>query len=161
MNRRECHSQVTGGFAAPLMGPRLQGDISIDGAGAVSNSDGGGRSDRWPPVRLTAILLLTLVSACVGCDDEEMRLGRELYRQRCAECHEGDQILGPALTGKILSFYRTPETLLQYVSTAMPYDAPGTLSTEQYGAVVGYLIEAKGAEMPALTRSSAPAGDRP
>ncbi len=74
--------------------------------------------------------------------------GKQVYAQNCAACH-GDQLQGktaPAIAGT--AFLRKSELLdwsvadmRTIVVTQMPRDNPGSLSPEQYAAVLAYLLD--------------------
>ncbi len=70
--------------------------------------------------------------------------GRTIFNVNCAACHgaSGQGITGPALIGpnQSLNKYRTAQGLLDYIDTAMPLNAPGSLSSQQYLDVVVYLL---------------------
>jgi mono/diheme cytochrome c family protein len=73
--------------------------------------------------------------------------GKQVYAQNCAACH-GDQLQGktaPAIAGT--AFLRKAELLdwsvadmRTIVVTQMPRDNPGSLSPDQYAAVLAYLL---------------------
>jgi DMSO/TMAO reductase YedYZ molybdopterin-dependent catalytic subunit/mono/diheme cytochrome c family protein len=74
--------------------------------------------------------------------------GGDVYAQACASCH-GDAGEGrgrfPKLIGQGSNVPAyTPEQLYNYVKGAMPPNAPGSLSDEQYLAVTEYLRRANG-----------------
>lgn len=71
--------------------------------------------------------------------------GKEVYTVWCSACHgdQGQGIVGPALIGPRASpakFGRTASDLYGYIRMAMPQNAPGSLSTEQYLQVTSYLL---------------------
>jgi mono/diheme cytochrome c family protein len=70
--------------------------------------------------------------------------GQPVYTRSCAKCHgdSGQGTLAPAIMGSkaSLSQYNTGQGLLQFISTVMPADAPGTLSKTEYLQVVAYLL---------------------
>ncbi len=69
--------------------------------------------------------------------------GTNIFVTRCARCHgmKGEGGSAPALTGTQaqLGKYKTFQGLLNYMSTAMPGNAPGTLSTLEYQQVFSYV----------------------
>lgn len=70
--------------------------------------------------------------------------GKTVYTASCAKCHgdRGQGVTAPAVigTGAGLQKYNTAQGLLQFISAAMPMDAPGSLSQQQYSQVLGYLL---------------------
>jgi cytochrome c len=80
--------------------------------------------------------------------------GREVFAARCAKCHgpkaEGD--VGPTLVGgqgtlatrkplkTVGSFWSHATSVWNYVSRAMPFNEPGSLSHKQVYAVVAYVL---------------------
>ncbi|MDP3879822.1 MAG: c-type cytochrome [Dehalococcoidales bacterium] len=69
--------------------------------------------------------------------------GRTVFVNNCARCHgaRGQGAFGPTLVGDgVLDKYENAQALFDMVSVAMPYDAPGTLSREQYLQVISFLI---------------------
>ncbi|MDN5870191.1 MAG: cytochrome c [Nitrococcus sp.] len=74
--------------------------------------------------------------------------GQKVFRRHCAQCHgnQGGGYIGPAVIGvdAELASYHTAQGLLQYVSTAMPQTAPGSLDERQYLQVVAYLLVQNG-----------------
>jgi cytochrome c len=80
--------------------------------------------------------------------------GRMVYERRCAECHgqrgEGSEQAplvggqGSLATPKPLktvgSYWPYATTLWDYTNRAMPYDLPGTLTTDQVYAVTAYVL---------------------
>ena len=85
--------------------------------------------------------------------------GAKIYAKRCAACHGQNGEGGPfdALVGRIsgdaFPFGREPgatktignywpyaTTVFDYINRAMPYDAPGSLQTDEVYALVAYLL---------------------
>lgn len=70
------------------------------------------------------------------------------YNSHCAECHRPDLTgpLGPALTGN--AFMKkgghNVNYLKAYVHSSMPLNAPGSLTAEQYTAVIDYILAKNG-----------------
>lgn len=70
--------------------------------------------------------------------------GNTVFASRCARCH-GDSSQGlraPAVIGANaqLAKYNTAQGLLGFVSTAMPMNAPGSLSPLEYQQVLAFLL---------------------
>lgn len=70
--------------------------------------------------------------------------GKTVFADNCARCHgdQGQGVTGPALIGPSASYGRfsNAEQLLNYISTAMPMDHPGSLTPQQYLQVTAYLL---------------------
>ena len=85
--------------------------------------------------------------------------GERLYKQQCASCHGSDGTGGSfdQLVGRLAddafpfgsdqnavktigNYWPYATTLFDYINRAMPYDAPGSLSSEQVYALVAYLL---------------------
>ena len=74
----------------------------------------------------------------------ERELAAEFYQMRCAVCHELEGGIGSPLSPRVLASYGTAQLLFNYVRLAMPYDAPRTLSDEEYWLAVGHLLRSRG-----------------
>lgn len=80
--------------------------------------------------------------------------GAALYKGACAMCH-GDNLMGsfevPALIGRFAAHWSNGSigALFEYVSSAMPQMAPGSLAPEDNARIVAFLLKANG--MPAGT----------
>jgi S-disulfanyl-L-cysteine oxidoreductase SoxD len=91
--------------------------------------------------------------------------GKAVYGQNCAACHgaHGEGGIGDRLVGgqgtltsdhpvkTIGSYWPYATTLLDYVRRAMPYQAPGSLSIDDYYAVTAYLLDQNGIHPPGGT----------
>ena len=74
----------------------------------------------------------------------ESELAAEFYQMRCAACHELEGGIGSPLGARVLASYGTAQLLFNYVRLAMPYQAPRTLSNEEYWLTVGHLLRSRG-----------------
>ena len=95
------------------------------------------------------VALLTAIAVIVPRRTPERgALGRELaaefYQMRCAVCHELEGGIGSPLSPRVLASYGTAQLLFNYVRLAMPYEAPRTLSNEEYWLAVGHLLRSRG-----------------
>ncbi len=98
--------------------------------------------------------------------------GAQVYEVRCKECH-GEAAVGGdqgALVGKpedlkqappiktVGSYWPYATTLFDYTRRAMPFEQPGTLTTDQVYAVTAYILHLNGlvAEDEAIDRESLP-----
>jgi len=70
--------------------------------------------------------------------------GKAVYTPRCAKCHgdRGQGLTGPAIigAGNSLAKYGTAQGLLDFVDSAMPADAPGSLSQSDYLSIISFLL---------------------
>jgi S-disulfanyl-L-cysteine oxidoreductase SoxD len=84
--------------------------------------------------------------------------GREIYARRCASCHgasgkEGpfDLLVGgngslatPRPLKTVGSFWPYATTLWDYINRSMPYDRPGTLTTDEVYAATAFVLYLNG-----------------
>ncbi len=75
---------------------------------------------------------------------QERTMATELYQARCAFCHEVQGGIGAPLHPRVLASYGTAQRLFSYIRLAMPYEAPRTLSNEEYWLTVGHLLRSRG-----------------
>jgi mono/diheme cytochrome c family protein len=70
--------------------------------------------------------------------------GKTIFASHCAKCHgdQGQGITGPALIGPSANLikYTTAQGLLSFIGTAMPLDAPGSLSHQEYLQLLSFLL---------------------
>ena len=95
------------------------------------------------------VAILTLIAVIVPRRTLERRvrereLAAEFYQMRCAVCHELEGGIGSPLPPRVLAFYGTAQLLFNYVRLAMPYEAPRTLSNQEYWLTVGHLLRSRG-----------------
>ena len=95
---------------------------------------------------LTTIMTIALIVARRTLERRvrERELAAEFYQMRCAVCHELDGGIGSPLGPRILASYGTAQLLFNYVRLAMPYEAPRTLTNEEYWQTVGHLLRSRG-----------------
>ena len=79
----------------------------------------------------------------------QARSGASLFAAHCAACHgallEGVAGKGPTLRGQVIQERRWGvATFYRFVSRQMPADARGTLSEQQYDAVIAFLLARNG-----------------
>ena len=84
------------------------------------------------------------VSAPRRASEKDRVRAAELYRVRCATCHEVEGSIGAPLDTRVLASYGTARVLFNYVRLAMPYQAPRTLSDEEYWQAVAHLLRSRG-----------------
>jgi alcohol dehydrogenase (cytochrome c) len=122
-------------------------------------------------VNLTAIAALVLITAAATASApvrsagaysrDQAQAGANVYGAACASCH-GAKLQGgaaPALKGS--SFAKSIETtfpstakLLEFISTQMPVNNPGSLSKTQYTQVLSFILASN--HYPASAESSGP-----
>jgi len=70
--------------------------------------------------------------------------GKTVFASRCAGCHgqKGEGGRAPAIIGANanLTKYTDAQGLFNYISTAMPMNAPGSLSQQDYLQALGFLL---------------------
>jgi hypothetical protein len=70
--------------------------------------------------------------------------GQTIFTNICAQCHgaNGQGVTAPAIIGTSASLgkYNTAKGLLDFISTAMPLNAPGSLAHQDYINVLCYLL---------------------
>lgn len=70
--------------------------------------------------------------------------GKTLFANRCSKCHgdNGQGVTAPAIIGSSahLDKYNTAQGLLNFINTSMPFDAPGSLSSQDYLNLLGFLL---------------------
>ncbi len=107
---------------------------------------------------LSAIVLVVAASACASSTPAPAAAptaagptagqladqGKLVFASHCAKCHgeQGQGVTAPANIGPSaqLQKYKTAKGLYDYVSTVMPNDAPGSLSSQEYLQVVSYIL---------------------
>ncbi len=90
--------------------------------------------------------------------DEQAERGREVFSERCSECHYSSEMRGTQFQFEWER--RTVGDLYEHLVGTMPEDDPGSLTEEQYVDVVAYILRLNGfpAGGPALAEG-APAFD--
>ena len=98
--------------------------------------------------RVWAVTLIAVSGATSGCErgvspGEQNALGAEIWEAKCQFCHtEGG--LGTRITPSGLAVYGSPGGLVDYTRLAMPYGMGGSLTDDEYRAVVAYLLHEHG-----------------
>ncbi len=72
----------------------------------------------------------------------QLERGQEVYATECAECHDPGGV-GPEPDADTLQNYPSAMALFNYVSRAMPNDAPGSLPEQEYWDVVAHMLAAQ------------------
>src|SRR5687767_4794044 len=111
------------------------------------------------------------LATLIGCGqqisaaEQQIVKGQNVYQEHCARCHgdQGEGKRGPILIGPRhgMRGYGTAQGLYTYTSQIMPFDAAGSLSSEEYWAVLAYLLDANGVALPQTALSTANAEQIP
>lgn len=126
---------------------------------------------RSHPRHLLLWLGMLGLATLVGCGQQisgvqqQVAQGKTVYQEHCARCHgdQGEGKRGPILIGPRhgMRGYGTAQGLYDYTSQIMPFDAAGSLSSEEYWAVLAYLLDANGVALPQTALSAANAEQTP
>jgi mono/diheme cytochrome c family protein len=94
-----------------------------------------------PPAQTTPAVSPTLQSTIAA---DLSTQGQKVYANSCARCHgaSGQGGTASAIWGSSVSLgkYNTAQGLFAFISTAMPFNAPGSLSKEQYQQLLVYIL---------------------
>ena len=99
---------------------------------------------------LRRALLTALAGAAAACspaaDTPEAPAvdGEWAYTVRCSYCHDVPNGMGAELDAVTLASYTTVGRLDRYLRVAMPHEAPGSLPSAEYEAILRYMIESRG-----------------
>ena len=70
--------------------------------------------------------------------------GQGVFSSHCSRCHgnTGQGVTGPAIigSGQALAKYNTAQGVYSFISTTMPANAPGSLSSQEYLELTAYLL---------------------
>ncbi len=100
---------------------------------------------------LTALGTGRLMAATGDYTQAQATTGHQVFSQHCAKCH-GSNLKGqsgPPLAGKKfksnLEYSKmTAQQLFAFIKSQMPYDAPGSLSKDQYLQAMAYILSKNG-----------------
>ncbi len=124
---------------------------------------------RWIGLAASAVVVV----ACGGGKNEanaphpadQVAWGQELYGKECASCHGdsgegGKGMHAPAVVGKNAlpldppagakfrkNQFHTAQDVYDFVKKTMPPDKPGSLTDEQYAAIIAFDLKANGVDM--------------
>ena len=98
--------------------------------------------------RVWAVMLVTVSAASAGCErtlspGEQNALGAAVWEAQCQACHSEGGI-GPRITRPVLASRRSPGLLVDYTRLTMPYGMGGSLTDDEYRAVVAFLLHEHG-----------------
>jgi len=115
----------------------------------------------YAAVAALSVLPLVLVGSSQGADAAN---GKALYQKGCAKCHgasgqggekappvvgEGVLPLEPRSGSKRTVQFKTAADVFGYVKTTMPADDPGSLSDDEYTAILAFDLNANGVKLSA------------
>jgi mono/diheme cytochrome c family protein len=96
-----------------------------------------------------SFILVLIASIMIGCSDQDIKQednltlsGEEVFRESCISCHSSDTIAGGSYklqAEKLQKDFKEKENLHNFVVRNMPENDRGSLSKEEYIAVVNYL----------------------
>lgn len=70
--------------------------------------------------------------------------GKNVYVKYCSKCHgeKGEGLFAPTVIGRgsNLGKYGSARGLMDYITVVMPYDAPGSLTQQEYLQVLSFLL---------------------
>lgn len=96
--------------------------------------------------RLLVLLVAALASDGAGADataQSQIARGRALYVQYCFACHLPGSV-GPELTRELLASMGTARALFNFIRTAMPQNAPGSLTDQEYWDILAHMLAEAG-----------------
>jgi hypothetical protein len=82
---------------------------------------------------------------------DQIAEGGKIYLTRCKRCHDSMErtepflnVISPMITAHALTWHASGRELWQYVTLYMPFDNPGTLTNDEYYAVLAFLLDING-----------------
>jgi len=89
------------------------------------------------------------IASADGFTAEQAEAGKTAYNSNCSRCH-GVNLEGPEAPGlagsDVMQNWDTAGGLYDFISVAMPPDAPGELGEETYVNIVAYIMSFNGAQ---------------
>jgi len=84
--------------------------------------------------------------------------GKNVFVKYCSKCHgeKGEGLFAPTIIGRgsNLAKYGSARGLMDYITAVMPYDAPGSLTQQEYLQVLSFLLIQNGFIKPETIISS-------
>ena len=71
--------------------------------------------------------------------EEQAEKGEDIFQQECSACHLPSEFSGPIF--EVAWSDRPVYDLYRVTAITMPQDRPGSLSEEEYAAVIAYILE--------------------
>jgi polar amino acid transport system substrate-binding protein len=105
----------------------------------------------FAPLAILAIAANQRSSSSISFTPSQVSAGAKAFSQSCAQCHgarlEGG--VGPALTGPNFETLSkkvgaSVGDIFTYMATNMPFNAPGSLSHDQYVEIMAYILSKNG-----------------
>ena len=78
----------------------------------------------------------------VSYTEAQAEQGREVFNISCSTCHAEAEFRGPMFLNTWMA--RPLGQYFQHILNTMPQDSPGSLTLEQYAAVVAYTLQLNG-----------------
>jgi mono/diheme cytochrome c family protein len=89
-----------------------------------------------PPESASAEPILAVYTA------EQAMRGERVFTTICSTCHGRNEFTGPIFA---ITWRAEPlGSIFEHISTTMPQDDPGSLTPDQYAAIVAYLLQLNG-----------------
>jgi mono/diheme cytochrome c family protein len=104
-------------------------------------------STKTTSIASTSTSLTTSATSAAGTFGSLAQAGQLVYSSSCASCHSRTRVLWG--TNSPLKDYTSAQRLMDYISAAMPMNAPGSLSHQDYLNVLSYLLMQNNAVSPA------------
>lgn len=95
---------------------------------------------------LLILLAAVLIPDGAGADaaaQNQVARGQALYVQHCFACHLPGSV-GPELTRDLLASMGTARALFNFIRTAMPQNAPGSLTDQEYWDILAHMLAETG-----------------
>lgn len=144
VQRDSVTSQVTGVLRGPFVVAALV--CAAFACGVLAAAAGYG-DDREEPANAAPAAQAPSGASTGVYTAEQAELGGVLFAQRCSGCHAADLSggFGPRLA-PLGAHWRGMSlgALFRFVSRNMPYDAPGSLATDQYLEAVAFVLSRNG-----------------
>ena len=120
-----------------------------------------GATGRWRATLLagTYALALAFTAASAGrlaaapgdYTRQQATAGRQVFDQHCAKCHgsklqgqSGPPLAGPKFESDLEYSKMSAQQLFTFIKTQMPYDAPASLTKNQYRQALSYILAKNG-----------------
>ncbi|HLV11477.1 MAG TPA: cytochrome c [Trueperaceae bacterium] len=137
--RSQARSHAISRWAAPLLGLSVLAALAVAAAGGYGGYGG--------PDRLAAQAEEAAGVSTGAYTEEQAERGAQVFARSCAGCH-GSTLqggMGPRLAPLNSAWQgMSLGALYRFVSTNMPYSAPGSLEPQQYADVLAHVLASNG-----------------